>query len=112
MMAAVWDNDEESLTELGLEECVESGMRERIVPCICACAGGTGKTKSAAASSLRLQAWVHDQTATHPSCRCSDLRLYPAAWSHGGPKGLAAMNTARLLPPVLSSTSNTDHHIV
>lgn len=51
MMAAVWDNDEESLTELGLEECVESGMRERIVPCICACAGGTGKTKSAAASS-------------------------------------------------------------
>lgn len=39
MTAAVWDNDEESLTELGLEECVESRMRERIVPCICACAG-------------------------------------------------------------------------
>lgn len=30
MMAAVQDNYEESLTELGLEECVESGMRERI----------------------------------------------------------------------------------
>src|SRR6202035_2153097 len=101
------DNDEESLTELGLEECVESGMIGRIVPCICACAGGMGKQSQPKRLPSRLQAWVHDQTATHPSCRCSDLRLYPAAWSHGGPKGLTAMNTARLLPPVLSSASNT-----
>ena len=27
MMTAIQDNDEESITELELEECVESGMR-------------------------------------------------------------------------------------
>ena len=82
MMAAVQDNDEESLTELGLEECDE---RKNCSVHLRLCRGN-GKTMSAEASSLRLQAWVHDQTATHPSCRCSDLRLYPAAWRTEGLK--------------------------
>lgn len=84
MMTAIQDNDEEPLTELGLEECVESGMRGLFRRLACAGERENKASRSVFLSACRYGCMIKLQLILLVDA--PTFRLYPAAWSHGGPK--------------------------